>query len=88
MVGKFSVIYAGNRLSEWAQRGGTDIALNIDNLPKAFLFSDIEFFGESRRRFTRQYGLQRPFGSYRYSHLAIRKEWRKWGEEDFRPCLW
>jgi hypothetical protein len=43
-------IYAGNRLTEWAQRDDTDIVLNIDESPKAFIISDIEFFGKNWRR--------------------------------------
>jgi hypothetical protein len=53
-------IYAGNRLTEWAQRDSTDIVLNIDESPKAFIISDIEFFGENRRRCSLQFALQHP----------------------------
>jgi hypothetical protein len=54
-------IYAGNRLTEWAQRNGTDIINNIDGLPKAFLISDLEFFGANRRQMTRTDALRRPY---------------------------
>lgn len=53
-------IYAGNRLTEWAQKDGTDIVLNIDELPKAFLIRDVTFFGENRRRMSRPYALKHP----------------------------
>jgi hypothetical protein len=53
-------IYAGNRLTKWAQRDSTDIILNIDESPEAFIISDIEFFGENRRRCSLQFALQHP----------------------------
>jgi hypothetical protein len=53
-------IYAGNRLTEWAQRDGTNIILNIDESPNAFIISNIEFFGENRCRCSLQFALQHP----------------------------
>jgi hypothetical protein len=53
-------IYAGNCLTKWAQRDGTDIVLNIDESPKAFIISDIEFFRENWRRRSLQFALQHP----------------------------
>jgi hypothetical protein len=55
-------IYAGNRLTKWAQRDGTDIVLNIDNSPKAFIISDIEFFSKNWHCCSLQFALQ-------HSHL-------------------
>jgi hypothetical protein len=51
-------IYASNRLTKWAQRDGTDIVLNINDSPKAFILSDIEFFSKNRRRCSLQFPLQ------------------------------
>jgi len=53
-------IYAGNRLHEWAQSNGKPIARNIDGTPTAFTIPDLRFFGENRRRFTRNYALAHP----------------------------
>jgi hypothetical protein len=53
-------IYAGNCLTKWAQHDGTDIVLNIDDSPKAFIISDIEFFSENRCRCSLQFALQHP----------------------------
>jgi hypothetical protein len=41
-------IYAGNRLSEWAQYNGKDIVVNIDGTAKAFTITNLKFFGENR----------------------------------------
>jgi hypothetical protein len=54
-------IYAGNRLTEWAQRDGTDIVVNIDGTPKAFTIGDLEFFGENRRRMSLGVALRQPY---------------------------
>jgi hypothetical protein len=53
-------IYAGNHLTKWAQRNGTNILLNIDESPKAFLISDIEFFGKNQPHCSLQFALQHP----------------------------
>jgi hypothetical protein len=53
-------IYASNCLTKWAQCDGTDIILNIDESPKAFLISDIEFFGKNWHRCSLQFALQHP----------------------------
>jgi hypothetical protein len=53
-------IYASNCLTEWAQRNGTDIVLNINESPKAFLISDIEFFGKNQHCCSLQFALQQP----------------------------
>ena len=58
-------IYAGFRLSEWAQedhvRNRSQVKLTIDGDPMAFLISDLEFFGENRRRMTLSDALRRPY---------------------------
>jgi hypothetical protein len=53
-------IYAGNHLTEWAQRDGTDIILNIDESPKAFIISDIKFFSKNWHHCSLQFALQHP----------------------------
>jgi len=53
-------IYAGPRLTEWAQRDGQSITLNPDETAKAFLLDDLTFFGENRRRMTRLDALKHP----------------------------
>jgi hypothetical protein len=53
-------LYSGNRLTKWAQRDGTQIVLNINDRPKAFLIGDLHFFGESRWHMSREYALQHP----------------------------
>jgi len=53
-------LYAGNRLSEWAQQDGASIKLNIDGTPKAFLIRDLNFFGENRRRMSLDSALNHP----------------------------
>jgi hypothetical protein len=40
-------IYAGNRLSEWAQYDGKDIVANIDGTVKAFMITNLKLFGEN-----------------------------------------
>jgi hypothetical protein len=41
-------IYAGNCLSEWAQYDGKDIMVNIDGTAKAFMITNLKFFGENQ----------------------------------------
>ena len=53
-------IYAGNRLSEWAQYDGKPIVENIDGTAKAFTITDLKFFGENRRRMSLHDALRRP----------------------------
>lgn len=57
-------IYAGIRLSEWAQdehvRTRSQVALAIDGSPLAFQIDDLRFFGENRRRMTRADALRSP----------------------------
>jgi hypothetical protein len=58
-------IYAGFRLSEWAQedhvRHRDQVKIAIDGNPMAFLISDLEFYGENRRRMSRADALHRPY---------------------------
>jgi hypothetical protein len=53
-------IYAGNRLSEWAQYDGKDIVENINRTVKAFTITDLKFFGENRRHMSFHNALQCP----------------------------
>jgi hypothetical protein len=53
-------IYAGNRLTKWAQHDSTDIVLNIDESPKAFIISHVEFFGKNWCHCSLQFALQHP----------------------------
>jgi hypothetical protein len=53
-------IYSGNHLTKWAQKDGTQIILNINGTPKAFLIGDLHFIGESRWYMSREYALQHP----------------------------
>jgi hypothetical protein len=58
-------IFTGNRLSEWAQRDGTNdltvVVRNIDGTSKAFIIDDVEFYSAGRRRMTRAQALARPY---------------------------
>lgn len=58
-------IYAGFRLSEWAQEDHVkyrhQVKTTIDDNPVAFLINDIEFFGENRRRMPLSDALRRPY---------------------------
>ncbi len=53
-------IYAGNRLSEWAQYDGKDIVENINGTLKAFTITDLKFFGENRRHMSFHDALRHP----------------------------
>jgi hypothetical protein len=68
-------IYAGFRLSEWAQddhvRTRLQVKQTIDGDPTAFLIGDIEFYGENRRRMSRGEALRRP-----YTVFTIDCRWR------------
>jgi hypothetical protein len=52
--------YSGNHLTKWAQKDGTQIILNIDGTPKAFLIGDLHFFGESRGHMSCECALRHP----------------------------
>jgi hypothetical protein len=54
-------LYSGNRLTEWAQKDGASITLNIDGTPKAFLIGDLQFRGENRRNMSLSDALRRPY---------------------------
>jgi hypothetical protein len=58
-------IYAGFRLSEWAQedhvRHRDRIKLTIEGTPTAFIIDDLQFFGENRRTMSRADALRRPY---------------------------
>jgi hypothetical protein len=53
-------IYAGNRLSEWAQYDGKDIVVNINGTANAFTITNLKFFGENRRHMSFHDALQCP----------------------------
>jgi hypothetical protein len=81
-------IYAGNCLTKWAQHDGTDIVLNIDESPKAFIISDIEFFGKNWRRCSLHFALQHP----RLIHTAtvtwcFQKNRENGEKKNIRSCI-
>jgi hypothetical protein len=57
-------IYAGFRLSEWAQEDHvhlqSQVKLTIDGHPMAFVIGDLKFFGENRRHMSLSYALAHP----------------------------
>jgi hypothetical protein len=73
-------IYAGFRLSEWAQEDHVQrldqVKLAIDGEPTAFLINDLEFRGENGRHMTRQAALQRP---YLVQQVLVRWQFQKNG---------
>jgi len=68
-------IYAGFRLSEWAQndhvRHLDNVKQTIDGSPTAFLITDVTYFGENRRHMSRHEALRRP-----YTVLQVDLRWR------------
>jgi hypothetical protein len=58
-------IYAGLRLSEWAQedhvRHRDQVKQTIDGSPTAFLIDDLQFFMQGSRRISRPDALRRPY---------------------------
>jgi len=60
-------IYAGFRLSEWAQEDHvhlrSQVKLTIDGHPMAFVIGDLKFFGENRRHMSLSYALAPHFSS-------------------------
>jgi hypothetical protein len=73
-------IYAGFRLSEWAQEDHVQrldqVKLTIDGEPTAFLIDDLEYKGENGRFMTRQAALQR---SYLVQQVLVRWRFQKNG---------
>jgi hypothetical protein len=76
-------IYAGFRLAEWAQddkvHTRAQVKPTIDGDPTAFIISDLEFFGENRRRMTRIDALDRP---YLVQQVDIRWRYQKNGKRN------
>jgi hypothetical protein len=76
-------IYAGLRLSEWAQedhvRHRDQVKLTIDGSPTAFLINDLEFFQKGRRRLDRSAALRRP---YLVEQVDVRWRYQKNGEKN------
>jgi hypothetical protein len=76
-------IYAGLRLSEWAQKDHVrcrdQVQKTIDGDPTAFIIGDLEFFGENKRRMTRADALQRP---YLVQQVDVRWRYQKNGTKN------